>query len=99
MGKSKHAKQKMAWCHFVLHKSHTDWPKLERRPLRLANNRRPLTHEYKWAKFLDIRKHIALFEPSQAAPACLSQKSVLRLNMEQRWNDTDKGKPKYSKNN
>jgi hypothetical protein len=56
-------------------------------------------HEYKWAKFLDIRKHIALFEPSQTAPACPSQKSVLRLNMEQRWSDTDRGNPKYSRNN
>jgi hypothetical protein len=65
----------------------------------LANNRRPLTHEYKSAKFLDIRKHIALFAPSQAAPACSSQKRVLGLNMEQRWNDTDRVKPKYSRNN
>jgi hypothetical protein len=66
---------------------------------RLANNHRPLTHEYKWAKFLDIRNHIALFETFQAAPACSSQNSMLRVNKEQRWNNTDSGKPKYSRNN
>jgi hypothetical protein len=65
----------------------------------LANNRRLFTHEYKRAKFLDIRKHIALFEPFRAAPAFPSQHSVLGPNMEQRWNDNDRGKPKYSGNN
>ena len=45
-------------------------------------------------KLLDIRKRIAMFEGSQAPPACPSDKSNINMKMimEHWWNDTDRGR-------
>jgi len=47
---------------------------------------------------LDFRKNVVFLEDPHASPACSSDKSNLQMKMsiEHRWNDTDRGKLKYS---
>jgi hypothetical protein len=48
-----------------------------------------------------MRKSITCFEHYQASSACPSEKSSINIemNMEFWWNNTDRGKPKYSEKN